>query len=264
MGTEPVLLVEIEGAPPGRLPPGWRVSPSPGPRRVLSYPGPEGAWDSALRALASALEGHPASILRAFRSDAPDEPPEAGEIEVVGGLRISFKAAPTAEEPWGGVRVRLSPGRAFGTGMHPSTRASLLALSGLRERGLLHGRSVLDVGTGTGILAISALLLGCTRALGIDIDPDAVREAAENARLNRLEGRFLAARAGPEAVRPGWDLILANLAPSVVDALAPILLTKLNRGGLILAAGPKGRPALGLTAVLRAVCEGWEAAVWKA
>jgi ribosomal protein L11 methyltransferase len=76
--------------------------------------------------------------------------------------------------------IRLDPGMAFGTGMHPTTQLCLEALEDL----VVPGMEVIDVGCGSGILAIAALQLGAGRATGVDIDPEAVRIARENANLN--------------------------------------------------------------------------------
>lgn len=82
--------------------------------------------------------------------------------------------------------VWLDPGTAFGTGHHETTAMALEALCGLE----LRGRTVLDLGTGSGLLAIGADRLGAERTYGLDIDPEAVRVARENAALNRSRARF--------------------------------------------------------------------------
>jgi ribosomal protein L11 methyltransferase len=116
-----------------------------------------------------------------------------------------------------GITVRILPGRAFGTGTHESTRLCLGALESRATRGPL-GR-VLDIGGGTGILAVAAALLGASRVAAVDIDPDAVESARLHARLNRVEPRLVQGDGGRPFARHGFDLVVANLT-------APLLLER--------------------------------------
>ncbi len=120
----------------------------------------------------------------------------------------------------GDVVLALDPGMAFGTGLHPTTRLCLAALEPLADDGRLAEATVLDVGCGSGILAIAALRLGAASALGVDTDPIAVESTLANARRNRL-ARRLRARAGslPTGERP-FDVVLANLIAGVLIPLA--------------------------------------------
>src|SRR5699024_1040274 len=86
----------------------------------------------------------------------------------------------------GRIVLNLDPGLAFGTGTHETTRLCLAAL----EKHVKNGAQVLDVGCGSGILSVAALLLGAQRAVGVDIDATAVKTACENARKNGVENRF--------------------------------------------------------------------------
>jgi ribosomal protein L11 methyltransferase len=108
------------------------------------------------------------------------------------------------------LRVVLEPGRAFGTGHHGSTEACLVLLD--RLAGRMPSR-VLDVGTGTGILAIAAVALGAPEALAVDVDPDAIRAIEDNAARNGCARRIRAVLGGPEVVPHGaaFYLVLANL-----------------------------------------------------
>jgi ribosomal protein L11 methyltransferase len=137
----------------------------------------------------------------------------------------------------GDVVVAMDPGMAFGTGLHPTTRLCLAALEPLADRGTLDGARVLDVGCGSGILAIAALALGAERAVGVDTDPIAVEATAANARRNRL-ARRVQVRVGslPSGVAP-FDVVLANLIAGVLVPLAPALLAELRPGGTLLASG---------------------------
>ena len=133
--------------------------------------------------------------------------------------------------------LRLIPGRAFGTGYHQTTR---MCLELLREH--LRARdALLDLGTGSGILALAAVRLGA-RAIGVDCDPEAVASARENARLNRI-------RLGPEldfrpldaaaqiAPAAAFDVVTANLDLATLDRLGTGLLEPLRAGGRLIISG---------------------------
>lgn len=125
----------------------------------------------------------------------------------------------------------LDPGMAFGSGHHETTFLALAAL----EREHLEGRRILDVGAGSGILAIAADLLGAGEAEGLDIDPETVPVAEENARLNLSRAHFSVATLTP-AVRPA-DVLVANLFAELHAELAPDYRRALKPGGLLLATG---------------------------
>jgi ribosomal protein L11 methyltransferase len=131
--------------------------------------------------------------------------------------------------------IDLDPGMAFGTGLHPTTRLCLEALEDLADRGPL-GR-VLDVGCGSGILSIAAVMLGATRALGVDIDPIAVEATIANARHNRV-GKRVRAREGSIPSDEGpFDTVLANLIAGVLIEIAPDLAGELVPGGTLIGSG---------------------------
>ena len=135
------------------------------------------------------------------------------------------------------VVLNLDPGMAFGTGLHPTTRLCLVAIELLADDGRLEGAQLLDVGCGSGILAIAALKLGAAAALGVDTDPIAIEATLANARRNRL-GRRLRAREGSlPSGRPPGDVVLANLIAGVLVPLAPALYAELRPGGTLLASG---------------------------
>jgi ribosomal protein L11 methyltransferase len=118
--------------------------------------------------------------------------------------------------------IVIEPGRAFGTGSHATTRGCLE----LTERALAEERAerVLDVGTGSGILAIAAACLGADRVVALDLDPDAVLAARGNAQVNGVGDRVRVELAGLEAW-PGedHDLVLANLLGPALMTLAPAI-----------------------------------------
>src|SRR5437867_4484401 len=122
---------------------------------------------------------------------------------------------------------------AFGTGLHPTTRLCLAALEPLAEDGRLVGARVLDVGCGSGILAIAALKLGAAAALGLDTDPIAVQATTANARRNGLARRLRAFEGSLPTGEPPFDVVLANLIAGVLVPLAPLLRDAVRVGGTI-------------------------------
>ena len=140
--------------------------------------------------------------------------------------------------------LALDPGMAFGTGLHPTTRLCLAALESLADRGVLARGApeggparVLDVGSGSGILAIAAAKLGAREVLAVDVDPIAVEASAANARRNRL-ARVIRAREGSAPSGEGpFDIVLANLIASLLVTLADGLVEDLRPGGTLVASG---------------------------
>jgi len=131
----------------------------------------------------------------------------------------------------GAITLTLDPGMAFGTGLHPTTQQCLEALSQLR----LEGVRVLDVGTGSGILAIAAAKRGAREIVAVDTDPLAVRAATENAKGNDLS---VDVRAGSAADVDGrFDVVLANLVGHVLVQIAADLRARVRTSGSLVAAG---------------------------
>lgn len=137
----------------------------------------------------------------------------------------------------GDVVLALDPGMAFGTGLHPTTRLCLEALEGLADRGALDGARVLDVGCGSGILAIAAIRLGAAEALGVDTDSIAVEATLANARRNRVARRVRARLGSLPSGRPSHGVVAANLIASVLVTLAPDLAAELAARGSLVASG---------------------------
>ncbi|MCC6523438.1 MAG: 50S ribosomal protein L11 methyltransferase [Polyangiaceae bacterium] len=132
-------------------------------------------------------------------------------------------------------RLELDPGRAFGTGLHATT--SLCAAYLEERRTALVGQSVLDVGTGSGILALVALLLGAARATGLDVDPDALEVARENAARNAVGGGLALAPTPVADVAERFAFVVANIEARTLVALAPALVARLAPGGELLLSG---------------------------
>jgi ribosomal protein L11 methyltransferase len=135
------------------------------------------------------------------------------------------------------VVLALDPGMAFGTGLHPTTRLCLAALEQLADRGGAAGRRILDVGCGSGILAIAGVRLGAISALGVDTDPLAIEATTANARRNRLARRIRAREGSLPTGEGPFEIILANLIASLLVRLAGDLRAELAPGGTLLASG---------------------------
>lgn len=138
--------------------------------------------------------------------------------------------------------IRLDPGMIFGTGAHASTQMCMAAL----EESIHGGERVIDLGSGSGILSITALLLGAATAVGVDIDPKAEDIARENAAFNDLHGdRFTAVtgdvisdRAVMESLaQGGYDIVLANIVADVIIPLAPVVPHFLRPQALFICSG---------------------------
>jgi ribosomal protein L11 methyltransferase len=137
----------------------------------------------------------------------------------------------------GDVVVAMDPGMAFGTGLHPTTRLCLAGLEPLADDGRLAEARVLDVGCGSGVLAIAAVLLGAASASGVDIDPIAIEATEANAARNDLTGRVTARVGSLPSGEPPFDVVLANLIAGVLVPLAPALRDEMRPGGTLLASG---------------------------
>ncbi|MGH0030696.1 MAG: 50S ribosomal protein L11 methyltransferase [Myxococcota bacterium] len=141
-------------------------------------------------------------------------------IEVSPRLVVRPSFAEATREP-GRCVLEIDPGQAFGTGAHESTRLALEGVDAIAGE-LGGGDVLLDVGTGTGVLALAALGLGCGRAVGFDLDPLAGREAGANARRNGLAGRLDVFVGGIEALAPAarFRAVVANL---LLGEMCPLL-----------------------------------------
>jgi ribosomal protein L11 methyltransferase len=131
--------------------------------------------------------------------------------------------------------LRLTDEAAFGSGFHPTTALCLEAIEDAVT--IANPASMLDVGTGSGVLALAALILGIPRTLGIDIDEEALRVTAENSRLNALDTRLQLAHGGPEAVTGTWPLVVANVLAAPLIDMAPTLVRRVGHHGQLVLSG---------------------------
>mgnify|MGYP002767789383 FL=1 len=175
------------------------------------------------------------------------------------------------ENPEHRIPVVLDPGMIFGTGAHASTQMCLRAL----EQTIHGGERVIDLGSGSGILSIAALLLGAQEATGVDIDPKAEDIARENAALNGLTapkfravtGNVIGDRAMMESLSEGgYDVVLANIVADVIIPLSAVVPHFLRPDGVFICSGilntrlpevERAIEAAGLTITQREMQEDW-------
>lgn len=146
---------------------------------------------------------------------------------------------PSWQEPpsWTGpddLVLSIDPGRAFGSGAHPTTRMCLAELERLVEP----DSAVADIGSGSGVLAVAAARLGAALVVAVDIDPEAVRATAENADRNGVRGVVTTADTPAEQLEAGaYDLVVANIAAGTLAELAPALVRAVAEDGTIVVSG---------------------------
>lgn len=167
------------------------------------------------------------------------------------------------------VKLILDPGLAFGTGGHETTSLCLEAL----DEQVRGGERVLDIGTGSGILAIAALKLGAASAEGVDIDPVAVRTAGENAALNGVQDKLTVLVGDLSDKASGtYDIITANIVANAILSLAPAVPGLMAEGATFIASGIidsrkdeviAGLEKAGLSVVEVKEKRGWECIICK-
>jgi ribosomal protein L11 methyltransferase len=188
--------------------------------------------------LVSAVAGRwPAELVEVDLDAALDAwRPHARAVTV--GRRLVVRP-PWVDPPAGGgdsgtrVDVVIDPGRAFGHGAHPSTRLALAALDEL----VGGSERVLDIGCGSGVLAIAALALGAGSAVAVDIDPAALAACRANAARNDVADRTTVVDGIDRVPLAGYDLVVANMLLPELVAVAPLVAARLAGGGTAVASG---------------------------
>lgn len=264
---------------------GARATDRHGGRLVAYFPEPGGgesseaadrvAGDVAVRILGATSLSDPDVRWWWTTSDAVPGPRErtapGGVVRISPGLAVAETEEEAPEE--GGRVVRLQPGLGFGDARHPTTRAALAHL----EAVVAGGEKVLDLGSGSGVLAVAAALLGAERVLAVDRDEYACRAAARNAEVNgvmdRVEVRRRAVAAGDLRGEGPFDGILANVVPGILGPLLPDLHSVLRADGWLVVAGASGRErddvlgqaeGCGFVAEREDRLEGWWSCVFRA
>jgi len=153
-------------------------------------------------------------------------------------LRVGarFVVRPSWEEvrAWPGeIVLTIDPGRAFGSGIHETTRLVLREV----DRRLSTGARVLDVGAGSGILSVAAALAGASEVRAIDEDPDTVSVVSENARVNGVTSHIVADATPIEDIEGQYDLVLANIQARVLIPLADAIAARVAPGGTLVLSG---------------------------
>jgi ribosomal protein L11 methyltransferase len=150
-------------------------------------------------------------------------------------VRIRSLTIVPADDESSANALRLVDGAAFGTGLHPTTALCLEIIEDLLDE-VVPDR-VLDVGTGSGVLALAALRRGVPRAIALELDPDSLRIAAHNSRLNGVADRLLLVRGGPESLQGSSPLVVANIRAAELMEMAQTLVRSVARNGRLVLSG---------------------------
>jgi len=155
----------------------------------------------------------------------------ADVIDITPTLRIVPAWRIEAADQQDGTAIVIDPGATFGMGDHPTTRGSLELVSRILRR----GHTLLDVGCGSGILGISALVLGARRARGVDINPASIEVSRANAIRNGVDERWTVSLEGLDAISEKYDLVVANiLAPVLIDLAGDLVRLLDDEGSLVI------------------------------
>ncbi|NWN81590.1 MAG: 50S ribosomal protein L11 methyltransferase [Halomonas sp.] len=214
--------------------------------------------ETVLTGLYDDLEGVDAMLERvhqAWAAEQPEDPCPEVEVELLADRdwerewMDDFTPMQMGERLWivpswheppepGAVNLHLDPGLAFGTGTHPTTALCLAWLDALAITEALDGQAVLDIGTGSGILAIAALKLGARRALGTDIDPQALTASRDNAERNGVAETSLRL-CYPEQLddAEAFPIVVANILAGPLVEMAPMIAGHVATGGRLALSG---------------------------
>ena len=176
----------------------------------------------------------------------------------------SWVHPPWEKPPRPGVAVAIDPGMAFGTGSHPTTALCLERCDELLSR--FPGADLLDVGTGSGVIALLAKMLGAGRVVGTENDPVSLEAARQGAALNGIDGVDWVLAEDPAAVPGRFKMVIANILLNTLEELAPAIAGKVANGGRLVLSGllaaqgdaaERAYVAQGLRPVARKEREGW-------
>lgn len=197
-------------------------------------------------ALAAVLAGAGTGTIAVVGDDAWLDAWRAHARPVRVGARLVVRPAWVAAEQGGpdDVEVVLDPCRTFGSGAHVTTRLVLAEL----EARIHGGERVLDVGCGSGVLAVAARRLGAKRVVAVDIDPEAVRVTHANAEANGVAGGLEASTAPVGTIGGRFDVVVANLLAPVLVELAPAMAARVTAGGALVLSGLLAEQAAGVLA----------------
>ena len=223
---------------------------TPDEQAIFGEPGepPPGVWQHNRVSALFDADRDVAEILRLAAQDAGLTELPSHRIEALNDqdwVRLTqsqFEPIPISDRLWivptwhtpsnpDAINIVLDPGLAFGTGSHPTTRLCLRWL----DSNLQGGERVLDYGCGSGILAIAALKLGASHAVGVDVDAQAVTASRDNAIANHVEQ--VAFFLPNEAPQGDYDLVVANILTNPLRLLAPLLAAATRPGGQIVLSG---------------------------
>lgn len=195
----------------------------------------EAFFSAPVEGLAERLAGLPGRVEASWEERAPVDWAaryQASLRPLPVGRRLVILPAPHSPNPFPRrLPLRLEPGCAFGTGEHYTTASCLRVL----EDRLAEGARVLDVGCGSGILAVAARFLGAAEAVACDVDPEAVRVARETGQRNGVHVRLVTS--GAEAFRARFDLVVANILAETLLEILPVLKDRLRPGGCLVLSG---------------------------
>jgi ribosomal protein L11 methyltransferase len=221
-----------------------------GPLRVCAYLPAGPALEETRRQVEEALwylgriRPLPAPVYRTIYEEDWSQAWKAHYHPILLGRRLVIVPAWLEADYPGRIAIRMDPGMAFGTGTHPTTQLCLELIEAALDRSdPTSQQTLIDVGCGSGILAVAALKLGAAHALGVDIDPESVRASQENAVLNGVDARLEIGLGSVSEIRAG-SFTLSQAPLVAANILAPVIVRLMDEDGLGELALPGGRLVL--------------------